>query len=50
MGFDEKKGKIERRGRRGTRRKQLLDVLKEKEKILEHARGRTRSHSVENLL
>jgi hypothetical protein len=37
-------------GRRGRRRKQLLDDLKEKEKILEIKRGSTRSHCVENSL
>ena len=36
-------------GRRGRRRKQLLDDLKEK-KILEIERGSTRSHPVENSL
>jgi hypothetical protein len=30
------------------RRKQLLDGLKEKRKIMELERGRTRSHSLEN--
>jgi hypothetical protein len=37
-------------GRRGRRRKQLLDDLKEKEKILEIERGSTRSHPAENSL
>jgi hypothetical protein len=43
-------GRIEMTGRRGRRRKQLLDDLKEKEKILEIERGSTRSHPVENSL
>jgi hypothetical protein len=41
-------GRIEMMGRRGRRRKQLLDDLKEK--ILEIERGSTRSHPVENSL
>jgi hypothetical protein len=43
-------GRIEMTGRRGRRRKQLLDDLKGKEKILEIERGSTRSHTVENSL
>jgi hypothetical protein len=42
-------GRVEMTGRRGRRRKQLLDDLKEN-KILEIERGSTRSHSVENSL
>jgi replicative superfamily II helicase len=42
-------GRIEMTGRRGRRRKPLLDDLKEK-KILEIERGSTRSHCVENSL
>jgi hypothetical protein len=42
-------GRIEMTGRRGKRRKQLLDDLKE-EKILEIERGSTRSHRVETSL
>ena len=42
-------GTIKVTARRGKRREQLLDDLK-KEGILEIERGRTRSHSVENLL
>jgi hypothetical protein len=42
-------GRIEVNGRRGRRRKQQLDDLKEK-KILEIERGSTRSHSMENSL
>jgi hypothetical protein len=41
-------GRIEMTGRRGRRRKQLLD--KGKEKILEIERGSIRSHPVENSL
>jgi hypothetical protein len=41
-------GRIEMPGRRGRRRKQLLDDLKVK--ILEIERGSTRSHPVENSL
>jgi hypothetical protein len=41
-------GGIEMAGRRGKRRKQLLDDLKEK--IMEIERGSTRSHPVENSL
>jgi hypothetical protein len=41
---------IEMAGRRGRRRKQLLDDLKENERILEIERGSSRSHSVENSL
>jgi hypothetical protein len=41
-------GRIEMTGRRGRRRKQLLDDLKEKRKILANERGSTRSHPVEN--
>jgi hypothetical protein len=37
-------------GRRGRRRKQLLDDLKKKERILKIERGSTRSHPVENSL
>jgi hypothetical protein len=36
-------GRIEMTGRLGRRRRQLLDDLKEKEKILEIERGSTRS-------
>jgi hypothetical protein len=43
-------GRIEMTGRRGRRRKQLLNDLKEKHKILEIERGRTRSHPTENSL
>jgi hypothetical protein len=47
-------GKLEKRtemtGRRGRKRKQLLDDLKGKEKILEIESGSTRSHSMENSL
>jgi hypothetical protein len=43
-------GRIEMTGRRGRRRKQLLDDLEGKEKILEIERGSTRSHPVENLM
>jgi hypothetical protein len=42
-------GRIEMTGRRGRRRKQLLDDLKEK-KILEIETRSTRSHPVENSL
>jgi hypothetical protein len=42
-------GRIEMTGRRGTRRKQLLDDLKEKG-ILEIERGSSRLHSMENSL
>jgi hypothetical protein len=42
-------GIIEMTGRRGRRRKQLLDDLKEK-KIQEIERGSTRLHCVENSL
>jgi hypothetical protein len=42
-------GRIEMTGRRGKRRKQLLDDLEQK-KILEIERGSTRSHPVENSL
>jgi hypothetical protein len=42
-------GRIEMTGRRGRRRKQLLDDLKKK-KILDIERGRTRSHPMENSL
>jgi hypothetical protein len=42
-------GRIEMTGRRGRRRKQLLDDLREK-KIMEIERGRTRSHAVESSL
>jgi hypothetical protein len=41
-------GRIEVILRRGRSCKQLLDVIKEKERILETERGSTRSHSVEN--
>jgi hypothetical protein len=41
-------GRIEMTGRRGRRRKQLLDDLKEK--ILEIERGSTGSHTMENPL
>jgi len=44
------KGRIEETGRRGRRRKQLLDDLKGKAMVLETERGRTRSYSVVNLL
>jgi hypothetical protein len=43
-------GRIEMTGRRGRRRKQLLDDLKENEKIPEIERGSTRSHPMENSL
>jgi hypothetical protein len=43
-------GKTEVTGRRGRRRKQLLDDLKEKRRISEIERGSTRSHSVQNSL
>jgi hypothetical protein len=39
---------IEITGRRGRRREQLLDDLKEKKKILELEIGSIRSHPVEN--
>ena len=42
-----KEGRIEVRGRRGTRRKQLPEDLKE-ERILEIERGSTRSHTMKN--
>jgi hypothetical protein len=42
--------RIEMTGRRGRGRKQLLDDLKGKEKILEIERGSNRSHFVENSL
>jgi hypothetical protein len=38
------------KGRRGRRRKQLLDDVKGNENILEIDRGRASSHSVENSL
>jgi len=37
-------------GKPGTRRKQPLNDLKEKKRLLETERGSTRSHSVENWL
>jgi hypothetical protein len=40
-------GRIEWTGRRVRRRKQLLDVLKKKERVLENERGGTRPHRVE---
>jgi hypothetical protein len=43
-------GKIEGTKRRKRRRKQLLDDLKEKRKVLEFDSGNTRSHSLENSL
>jgi hypothetical protein len=43
-------GRIETTGRRGRRRKQLLDDFKGKENILEIQRGSTRLHPVENWL
>jgi hypothetical protein len=43
------KGRIEVTGRRGKRRKQLLDDLKEKRGYWK-LKGSTKSHSVENLL
>jgi hypothetical protein len=43
-------GRIEMTGRRGIRRKQLLDNIKEKNKILEIEKGSTRSHPVEKSL
>jgi hypothetical protein len=47
-------GKIERgievTGRRGRRRRKLLDDLKEKERILSFEGGGTRSHYVESWL
>jgi hypothetical protein len=43
-------GRIEMTGRWGRRRKQLLDDLKETQKILEIERGSTRSHPMENSL
>jgi hypothetical protein len=43
-------GRIEMKGRQGIRRKQLLDDLKGKEKILEIERGSTISYAVENSL
>ena len=43
-------GKVRRDGRRGRRRKQLLDDLKEKKRLLEPDRNSTRSHCVENSL
>jgi hypothetical protein len=46
----ELEGRIEMTGRRGRRRKQLLDDLKETKSILEIERGSTRSHPVENSL
>jgi hypothetical protein len=42
-------GRIEMTGRRGRKRKQLLDDLKVK-RILEIERGSSRSHTVENSL
>jgi hypothetical protein len=41
-------GKNERTGRRGRRRRQLLDDLKEAKRILEIERESTTPHSVEN--
>jgi hypothetical protein len=43
-------GKVEVTGRRGRRRKQLLDDIKEKEWIIEIERDSTGSHRVENSL
>jgi hypothetical protein len=43
-------GGMEVTGRRGRRRRKLLDNLKEKERILSFEVGRTRSHYVENRL
>jgi hypothetical protein len=43
-------GKINGMGRWRRRRKQLLDELKEKSKLLERERGSTRSRSAENWL
>jgi hypothetical protein len=40
-------GRVEVKARRGRRRKQLLDDLKEK-RMMEIERGRSRSHSVKN--
>ena len=46
--FLKENGRIEVTGRRGRRRKQQLDDLKGKKRILETERGSTRSQSVEN--
>jgi hypothetical protein len=47
-------GKIDRKiagkGRRGRKRKHVLDELKGKEKVVELERGSTKSHSVRNSL
>jgi hypothetical protein len=43
-------GRTEVKGRRGKRRKQLLDELQDNDKKLKVERGSTRSHSVENSL
>jgi len=49
--IDEKKrGRIEVTGRQRRRHKQLLDELKEKERILEIEKGSSRSHCVRNWL
>jgi hypothetical protein len=42
--------KIEVTGKRGRRRKQLLDDLQEEERMLEIARGSTRSNCVDKSL
>jgi hypothetical protein len=43
-------GRLEKRGRQGRRRKQLLDDLKETGIYWEFESGRIRSHSMENWL